>query len=83
MLVPTCPEGDTGSYNPGLGNNPTATCDSGFVWVDIYAPGDAINSLDPQLLAGAFGAGFVVLGTGLVIVMAGRLILDAIRKLPW
>ncbi|MCK5770835.1 hypothetical protein [Algiphilus sp.] len=79
MLAYTCTEGDEGTTTVNLGRT-VPTCSSGGAWVDIYAPGTAAAELDPTVAAAAFGAGFVLIATGMVIVTAGRMIVDAIRR---
>lgn len=76
MLAFTCTAGDEGLDMTGT----VPTCASGGAWVDIYAPGTAAAELDPTVAAAAFGAGFVLIATGMVIVTAGRMIVDAIRR---
>lgn len=80
MLAYTCTLGDEDVIAVGLGRDPVPTCATGGAWVDIYAPGTAVSELDPALAAAAFGSGFVLLATGMVIVVAGRMVVDVIRR---
>lgn len=88
-LVYTCEPGNAGTEtaNSGLAGqtDPVPTCSDGGAWVEsnqLYQDAFAfqVSQLDPAILAAAFGAGLVTLGTGLLIVWAMRLILSAVRS---
>lgn len=76
MLVYTCTEGDQGTYSPWLGMS-APTCSSGGSWVDIDVnayEGFDPSDLNPAHASAAFGSGFVLLGTGMVLAFAIKLI---------
>ena len=93
-LVPTCQPANAGQAEPlnsfvlgGVASRtePVPTCDGGWQWMDsaeLAQEGLAfsVSQLDPAVLGAAFAAGFVTLGTGLLIVGAGRLVLTAVRS---
>lgn len=79
MLVWTCTEGEQGTYSDF--GRATPTCGDGGAWVDIYGVGAAASELDPAAVAAAFGAGFTFLAVGMVIALAGRLIVATLLRL--
>lgn len=93
-LVPTCAPGNAGQAEPAntvvLGGvtsrtQPVPTCDGGWTYVEATElVGEAmtfhVSQLDPAVLGAAFAAGFITLGTGLLIVGSGRIVLSAIRS---
>lgn len=81
MLLWTCTEGHEGVASNGSASYPT--CTSGGAWVEVHvgaAQDFDVADLDPEVATAAFGAGFVMLGTALVIVWAARAIIRAIRE---
>ena len=86
-LVFVCEPGQEGitQANRGLGaTDDLGECQNGS-WVEsaeLIAEGleFSVAQLDPQVLAAAFAAGFVTVGTGLLIAWAARLILHAVRR---
>lgn len=76
----TCDSG-SGTSTYGLTSNDVGVCAHGHAsWqqVIIQEPFDP-STLNSDELAGAFGAGFTVLATALVIVWAARQLVKAIR----
>lgn len=91
-LVPTCTPGNAGQAEPantvvlgGVGSrtDPVPTCDGGWQWIESIdlvetAQDFQISNLDPAILAQAFGAGFIVMGTAFVIGVSVREVLRMI-----
>lgn len=64
-----------------LGNGEVACQDGGGVAVSwLVTPSFDPSQLDPELLAAAFAAGFTVVGTGLLIGIGVRMLLDMVRR---
>lgn len=86
-LVWTCPPGNasvTTASRPGLGRTEQlGECSSGGQWIEQIelvesAQDFQISQLDPQIMAEAFGAGFIIMGTAWAIGRALRIILSLI-----
>lgn len=78
-LVYVCPQGSQ-STTASLGNE-TARCVTGRgAWVE-YRPSEAFDpaTLDVPGLGQAWGAGFTVMGVGLVIAWSFRAVLEALK----
>lgn len=54
------------------------TCSEPMLLVESIPPFD-VAQIDPSTATGAAGAGFIVLGSGLLIVKAVRLIIDTVK----
>lgn len=83
MLVYTCTQGDEGTMDP-VGSPPVPTCESGGAWVQVeaYSPEEFdIASLEVSRLQDAFAAGFLVVATGLLIVLSIKIIIRSVRTL--
>lgn len=83
MLIFTCTDGQQGIRNPGV-SDPYPTCASGGAWLEVDI--SAYEGFDPSSIDGghataAFGAGFVIVGTGMVLAFAVKVIVNAVRGL--
>lgn len=79
VWVYQCSEGRV-VYTVTLSQNQYGACQNGkgsWIEVDTQAP-FSISDLNPAHLAGAYGAGFVVMATGVVIGQACKAIFRAI-----
>lgn len=82
VSVWTCPGGAQEVRTVALSSDQYPTCDSGqgqWQSVVLAEPFDP-SSLNADDLGAAFAAGFIVMGTGLVIVWCARYVLQAIRS---
>lgn len=75
VIVYTCPS--IANADIGLGGVPM--CSDG-VWqvLEVVAPVN-MDDFDPAAAGSAFGAGFLILGTGLILAFAVRLIVRFVR----
>lgn len=81
MLVYACDAQSAGQGLTASGDH-YPTCSTGGQWLEIGAfhpPAFDPSALDPVALSAAFGAGFTVLATGLVIAWSCRIVVEAIR----
>ena len=82
VTVFVCPDSQTQVTAIGLTGRYAGTCSAGQgAWqsVELAEPWDP-TTLNSSELAAAFGAGFIVLGTGLAIAWAARFFVSAIRS---
>ena len=82
VAVFVCPGAAQYRDNLPLSTHQVGSCASGqgsWQSVTLAEPFDPAT-LNSAELSGAFGAGFVVMGTGLAIAWAGRQIIQAIRE---
>lgn len=77
--APTCSGGGYWIDTTDLATSDPITKTDVEQMVDAYMQFQ-IDQLDPAILAQAFGAGFITLGTGLIIVMAIRLVVHAVKS---
>ena len=79
-IVWTCTNGGTTAAELGGAQRPTCPAGNGS-YQAIQTAGEPfdIETLNPDDLAAAFGAGFTVMATGLVIVQAARALLSAFK----
>lgn len=81
MTVFVCPAGSVHTQTVALSTNQYPSCSAGdgsWQSVSVQEPFDPA-SLSSAELGGAYGSGFVVMATGLVIVFAARIIIRAIK----
>lgn len=82
VTVFVCPAGSVGVTSSLIGGADVPSCASGqgsWQSVLVAEPFDPAMLSQPEL-AGAFSAGFVLMGTGLVIVWAAKQVLRAVRS---
>jgi len=81
MLVYACDAQSAGQGLTASGDH-YPTCETGGQWLDISSLQHPVfdpAALDPVALSAAFGAGFTVLATGLVIAWSCRIVVLSIR----
>lgn len=76
-----CPPESVGIEKPILSSieRPTCAADEGQWQTVLLAEPFDPSQLQSSELAGAFGAGFLVMGTGLAIAWAARILVAAVR----
>ncbi len=89
MLIYTCTDGYQGTTTVGSLNPQTVpSCSNGGAWIDVLVQTDVVIErpepfdpahIDAETATEAAGAGFVVLGVGLLLVLAVKAIIRLVR----